>query len=240
MQIFRVSETLTVAAIVIIAAATYFPEYLRARLSAQIMFDMINEKPKIDAMDQNGLTPNIDGNIDLKNVSFSYPNGNRKHLTLNNFSLSVLQGKNIALVGPSGSGKSTVVQLLERFYDIFSGFIAVDKVDIRHLNVPWLRMASSVVGQEPTLFNLTIRENISYGMDKEEDENILMIKIIEAAKLANIHTFIESLPEKYETNIGNKGTQLSGGQRQRIAIARAIIRNPKILLLDEATSGKFF
>uniref|UniRef100_A0AC34FTU9 p-glycoprotein n=1 Tax=Panagrolaimus sp. ES5 TaxID=591445 RepID=A0AC34FTU9_9BILA len=230
--LFQVSETLTVAAIVIIAAATYFPEYLRARLSAQIMFDMINEKPKINAMDQNGQKLPINGNIDLKNVTFSYPNGSTKHLTLNNLSLSVLQGKNIALVGPSGSGKSTVVQLMERFYDIFSGTISIDKTDIRHLNVPWLRNASSVVGQEPTLFNLTIRENISYGMKEVSIE-----KIIEAAKLANIHEFIESLPEKYETNIGNKGTQLSGGQRQRIAIARAIIRDPKILLLDEATSA---
>uniref|UniRef100_A0AC34G9V8 ABC transporter domain-containing protein n=1 Tax=Panagrolaimus sp. ES5 TaxID=591445 RepID=A0AC34G9V8_9BILA len=198
------------------------------------MFDMINEKPKINAMDQNGQKLPINGNIDLKNITFSYPNGSTKHLTLNNLSLSVLQGKNIALVGPSGSGKSTVVQLMERFYDIFSGAISIDKIDIRHLNVPWLRNASSVVGQEPTLFNLKIMENISYGM-----KDVSMEKIIEASKLANIHDFIESLPEKYETNIGNKGTQLSGGQRQRIAIARAIIRDPKILLLDEATSGNF-
>uniref|UniRef100_A0A914QTI9 ABC-type xenobiotic transporter n=1 Tax=Panagrolaimus davidi TaxID=227884 RepID=A0A914QTI9_9BILA len=229
--LFQIIEALTVASITIIAAATYFPEYLRARLSAQIMFEMMNEKPKINAMAETGTNPTINGNIDLKNVTFSYPNGG-KHLTLNNISISVLQGKNIALVGPSGSGKSTVIQLLERFYDTLNGFISIDKTDIRQINVPWLRNVSAVVGQENMLFNLTIKENISYGM-----KDISMEKITEASKLANIHEFIESLPEKYETNIGNKGTQLSGGQRQRIAIARAIIRNPKILLLDEATSA---
>lgn len=108
----------------------------------------------------------------------------------------------------------------------------VDNFDVKQMNVQWLRSISATVGQEPTLFNLTIGENIAYGV-----RDIPFEKVQEAAKLANIHTFIESLPEKYETKIGSKGAQLSGGQRQRLAIARAMIRDPKILLLDEATSA---
>uniref|UniRef100_A0A914YVY4 ABC-type xenobiotic transporter n=1 Tax=Panagrolaimus superbus TaxID=310955 RepID=A0A914YVY4_9BILA len=229
--LFQVVEALNIASIIIIATSSYFPEYLKARLSAGLMFQMMHENAKIDAMNDDGLTPAVDGNIQFKKVTFAYPNGG-KQLTLNNLSFSVLEGKTVALVGPSGSGKSTVVQLIERFYDVLNGNVNIDKFDIRQLNVPWMRCASSVVGQEPTLFNLSVKENIAYGM-----KDIALTKVIEAAKLANIHDFIESLPESYETNIGNKGTQLSGGQRQRIAIARAMIRDPKILLLDEATSA---
>uniref|UniRef100_A0A915EGH1 ABC-type xenobiotic transporter n=1 Tax=Ditylenchus dipsaci TaxID=166011 RepID=A0A915EGH1_9BILA len=177
------------------------------------------------------VTP-IKGNIELSNVHFAYPNG-RQQLILNGFSMSALFGKTVALVGPSGCGKSTVIQLVERYYDVLSGSVAVDGVDIRKYNIRHLRQAMSLVGQEPTLFNLSIRENIGYGiMDTVTDQQIEA-----AAKLANIHAFVDSLPEKYDTSVGSKGGQLSGGQKQRIAIARAIIRDPKILLLDEATSA---
>ena len=149
-----------------------------------------------------------------------------------------------------GCGKSTVVSLIERFYDVLKGSVLLDQADLRDLNVRWLRGQIGIVSQEPVLFNVSIADNIRYGANHREvsDE-----EIIEAAKAANIHDFIQSLPQVrqklsrpslsflfpkgYSTSAGDKGTQLSGGQKQRIAIARALIRNPKILLLDEATSA---
>ena len=154
------------------------------------------------------------------------------------------------MVGPSGCGKSTVVSLIERFYDVLKGNVLLDQADLRDLNIRWLRGQIGIVSQEPVLFNVSIADNIRYGANHREvsDE-----EIIEAAKAANIHDFIQSLPQVrqklsrpslsflfpkgYSTSAGDKGTQLSGGQKQRIAIARALIRNPKILLLDEATSA---
>ena len=140
----------------------------------------------------------------------------------------------MALVGPSGCGKSTVIQLIQRFYDLNSGMITLENHDIQALNVPWVRSKLSIVSQEPVLFNKTIAENIKYG-DNERD--ISMEEVIEAARRANIHSFVSSLPEGYDTSVGGKGTQLSGGQKQRVAIARALVKNPSIILLDEATSA---
>lgn len=139
----------------------------------------------------------------------------------------------VALVGESGSGKSTAIALIERFYDPDSGVILIDGVEIRKFKLSWLRQKMGLVSQEPVMFNGTIRSNIAYGKqgDVSEDE------IIAVAKAANGHRFISSLPQGYDTNVGERGVQLSGGQKQRIAIARAMIRNPKILLLDEATSA---
>ena len=140
----------------------------------------------------------------------------------------------VALVGESGCGKSTVISLLERFYDPETGQILLDGIDIKKLQVKWLRQQIGLVGQEPILFNTTIRENIIYGLNggiASEEE------IIAAAQAANAHKFIMELPEGYNTSVGEQGIQLSGGQKQRVAIARAIIRDPKILLLDEATSA---
>ena len=140
----------------------------------------------------------------------------------------------VALVGESGCGKSTVISLLERFYDPETGQILLDGIDIKKLQVRWLRQQIGLVGQEPILFNTTIRENIIYGLNggiASEEE------IIAAAQAANAHKFIMDLPEGYNTSVGERGIQLSGGQKQRVAIARAIIRDPKILLLDEATSA---
>ncbi|CAF4302925.1 unnamed protein product, partial [Rotaria sp. Silwood2] len=134
--------------------------------------------------------------------------------------------------GASGSGKSTVIQLLERFYDPIQGQICLDGVDIRQLNIQWLRSCFGLVIQEPILFNLTIAQNIAYGR-----ENVSIEDIIDAATKANIHDFIQRLPEGYDTNVGMKGGHLSGGEKQRIALARVLLRQPKILLLDEATSA---
>jgi len=144
----------------------------------------------------------------------------------------VKQGETLALVGPSGEGKSTVIQLVERFYDPDSGTVELEGIDVKKLNVKWLRDQLGLVSQEPTLFNTTIAENIRYGRPNATQEDI------EAAAMeANAHTFITSFPEGYQTPVGEQGTKVSGGQKQRIALARALIKKPRLLLLDEATSA---
>jgi len=139
----------------------------------------------------------------------------------------------VALVGESGSGKSTIISLLERFNNPDSGTISLDGVEIKSLKVNWLRDQMGLVGQEPVLFNDTIRANIAYGKHGEVTEE----ELIKVAKAANAHEFISSLPQGYDTTVGERGVQLSGGQKQRVAIARAILKDPRILLLDEATSA---
>lgn len=139
----------------------------------------------------------------------------------------------LALVGESGSGKSTVISLIERFYDPDDGRVLLDGIDVKRLKLSWLRQQLGLVSQEPILFNETIRANIAYGKQGQATEE----EIILATKLANADNFISSLPGGYNTLVGERGMQLSGGQKQRIAIARAILKNPKILLLDEATSA---
>ncbi|MCL4168806.1 UNVERIFIED_CONTAM: hypothetical protein GTU68_057366, partial [Idotea baltica] len=141
-------------------------------------------------------------------------------------------GKTVALVGSSGCGKSSTVSLIQRFYDPSAGRILIDGNDVTQLNVAWMRKCIGLVSQEPVLFACSITENIRYGRDDVTQE-----EIEQACRMANAADFIENLPEKYNTLVGDRGTQLSGGQKQRIAIARALVRNPKILLLDEATSA---
>ncbi|CAF2002613.1 unnamed protein product [Rotaria magnacalcarata] len=151
---------------------------------------------------------------------------------LTNLSLKIKCGQTVALVGSSGSGKSTCVQLLQRFYNLQSGSIRIDGKETKEYNLKWLREHIGVVNQEPVLFHKTIRENILFGFDLATNE-----QIHQAAKMANAHDFIMALPNKYETLVGERGAALSGGQKQRIAIARALLRDPRILLLDEATSS---
>ncbi|CAF1265949.1 unnamed protein product [Rotaria sp. Silwood1] len=174
---------------------------------------------------------NFHGQIKFNQVEFGYPSRSTSRV-LNQFQLTIEPSQRVALVGGSGCGKSTVIQLLERFYDVTHGQICLDGVDIRELNIHWLRSQFSLVNQEPVLFDMTIAENIAYG-----EENSSLEDIIEAATKANIHQFIMQLPQGYKTRVGAKGSHLSGGQKQRIAIARALFRRPKILLLDEATSA---
>lgn len=144
----------------------------------------------------------------------------------------IFAGTRCALVGESGHGKSTVISLLQRFYDPIEGEVMVDDVDIRRLQIPWVRAITCIVSQDPVIWSATVRENIQFGKLDATDE-----EIVEAARKSNSMDFIMKLPEQFDTLVGARGLQLSGGQKQRIAIARAILRNPKIVLLDEATSA---
>ena len=200
----------------------------KSLVSAGLIFEMLD----LDVEQTTGnITemPRLLGQVEFRNVSFSY---NREHQALNNVSMVVDPGKKIALVGPSGSGKSTMVNLIPRFYDVVKGTITIDGMDIQTMDLAFLRSHIAIVPQEVVLFSGSIRDNIGYGrLGATESE------IIAAAQSANANEFIERLECGYDTEVGERGVQLSGGQRQRIAIARAIIRDPKILLLDEATSA---
>ncbi|KAM4109664.1 hypothetical protein ACB094_03G136600 [Castanea mollissima] len=197
------------------------------------VFAIIDRKSEIDPEDHNGvkIKKSIRGQIELKQVVFSYP-ARPEQMIFKGPSLKIEAGKTIALVGQSGSGKSTVIGLIERFYDPLEGSVLIDGSDIKRYNLRKLRSYIALVSQEPTLFAGTIRENIAYGT-----EDATKYEVGKAAMLANAHEFISSTSDGYETYCGERGVQLSGGQKQRIAIARAILKNPKILLLDEATSA---
>ncbi|XP_057986075.1 putative ABC transporter B family member 8 [Hevea brasiliensis] len=207
----------------------YFTE---ASVAATQIFHRIDRVPEIDSEDTKGLViDEIQGEIEFQHVRYTYPS-RPDSTVLKDFSLKVEAGKTVALVGASGSGKSTAIALVQRFYDCNDGFVRIDGVDIRTLNLKWIRGKMGLVSQEHALFGTSIKENIMFGkLDATMDE------VIAAATAANAHNFIRQLPEGYETKVGERGALLSGGQKQRIAIARAIIRNPVILLLDEATSA---
>lgn len=182
---------------------------------------------------ENALKPDkLKGEIVFDDVSFSYKNDEQQNSVIKNFSMNIKAGKTVALVGPSGGGKTTICHLIPRFYEIDSGKITIDGYDLRDLDRASLRKNIGIVQQDVFLFNGTIRENIAYGdFDATEEE------IVEAAKKANIHDYILSLPDGYDTNVGERGVKLSGGQKQRVSIARAFLKNPPVLILDEATSA---
>jgi ATP-binding cassette subfamily B (MDR/TAP) protein 1 len=232
-EVFKVFFTLVLATIGISQTSALGSDSAKARDSAISIFEIVDRKSKIDPGSAEGeVLEHVRGDIELRHISFRYPT--RPDVPIfTNLSLSIPSGKTIALVGESGSGKSTVIALLERFYDPDSGTILLDGTEITRLNVSWLRKQMGLVSQEPVLFDDTIRANISYGKEGEVTEE----ELIEVAKASNAHQFISSLPQGFDTYVGERGIQLSGGQKQRVAIARAILKNPKILLLDEATSA---
>lgn len=195
------------------------------------IFEFIDEPLKIEDKPDAVLLNNCEGFVEFSDVSFSYE-GNEDKKVLSNINLSIEPGKIIALVGPSGGGKSTMVNLIPRFYDISAGKILVDGHDIRDIKLKSLRSFMGIVPQETILFSGTIKTNISLGSPNATDE-----EIEQAAKDANAMEFIKDLPDGLNTQIGERGVNLSGGQRQRLAIARALLKDPKILILDEATSS---
>ncbi|XP_044861604.1 ATP-dependent translocase ABCB1-like [Mauremys mutica] len=210
------------------------PDFGKAKVSAQRIFQLLNRKPLIDSYSEEGTKlSQFDGNIEFRDIHFVYPTRPEAHV-LQGLSVKVNKGQTLALVGSSGCGKSTSIQLLERFYDPMAGQVFADRFDTKTLHLQWLRSKLGIVSQEPILFDCSIAENIQYG---DNSRVVSQEEVEEAAKAANIHTFIENLPEKYNTRVGDKGAQLSGGQKQRIAIARALVRKPAVLLLDEATSA---
>ncbi|KAJ3394491.1 ATP-binding cassette, sub-B (MDR TAP), member 8 [Lobulomyces angularis] len=209
-----------------------FGQVIKTFSSASRIFEYIKLKEKISLT--NGIEidkSQFKGKIEFKNVNFVYPT-RPNQLILKDFNLTLPVGSVVALCGQSGSGKSTIGQLLERFYEPYQGEILIDGIPIKNINPSWLRKNIGYINQEPTLFATSILENIRYG-----NENSSEIEVIEAAKKANAHNFIQNFPDGYQTMCGERGATLSGGQKQRIGIARAILKDPTILILDEATSA---
>eukprot|EP01053_Blabericola_migrator_P002880 Blabericola_migrator_1__2879@NODE_1828_length_3729_cov_751_526215_g1050_i1_p2_GENE_NODE_1828_length_3729_cov_751_526215_g1050_i1NODE_1828_length_3729_cov_751_526215_g1050_i1_p2_ORF_typecomplete_len351_score64_22ABC_tran/PF00005_27/8_6e37SMC_N/PF02463_19/1_6SMC_N/PF02463_19/2_1e05TniB/PF05621_11/0_0038TniB/PF05621_11/0_05AAA_21/PF13304_6/9e07AAA_15/PF13175_6/3_7e05AAA_22/PF13401_6/0_00013AAA_5/PF07728_14/0_23AAA_5/PF07728_14/2_2SbcCD_C/PF13558_6/0_0036AAA_25/PF13481_6/0_098AAA_25/PF13481_6/12AAA_ len=259
-QMMTAIVTIMLAGQGIAQATEWTSDSTKAKTALSNIGHMLNRKPKIDARDPSGSTDDFSGAVQLSHVKFRYP-GRLQQPVLGDVSFIVPDGQCVALVGESGSGKSTIIQFLQRFYDcapskecclkvydmnvaksadqdafsltnMFGGQVLVDKRDITEYNIVYLRSRMGLVGQEPVLFDMSIAENIRAGKPDATE-----MEIIEAAQAANAHDFIMALDEGYNTNVGKGGGKLSGGQKQRIAIARALIRNPRILLLDEATSA---
>ena len=216
---------------------TYVPDISSSKNAAIEIFKLITASSKIEGVENSHSKQldNINGNLTFENVYFSYPNHSDIRV-LSSLSLKIDNGSYVALVGPSGCGKSTIIQLLERFYDPIYGKITLDGYDIKDLDLNNLRSHIAYVQQEPSLYSGSIKSNILIGATKAHEE-VTDEDLENVCRDANILDFIKALPDGFETEVGGKGAQLSGGQKQRIAIARALIRKPKILILDEATSA---
>uniref|UniRef100_A0A452HT63 ABC-type xenobiotic transporter n=1 Tax=Gopherus agassizii TaxID=38772 RepID=A0A452HT63_9SAUR len=232
--VFRAFLSILFGAMNVGQSTSLAPDFGKAKVSAQRIFQLLDRKPLVDSYSEEGTKlSQFDGNIEFRDIHFVYPTRPEAHV-LQGLSVKVNKGQMLALVGSSGCGKSTSIQLLERFYDPMAGQVFADGFDTETLHLQWLRSKLGIVSQEPFLFDCSIAENIQYG---DNSRVVSQEEVEEAAKAANIHTFIENLPEKYNTQVSDKGAQLSGGQKQRIAIARALVRKPAVLLLDEATSA---
>jgi len=203
--------------------------FVRAQAAAERVFEIIDFE--IDVHDKPDAVElrSVEGHLEFDDVWFSYDG---KNMVLKKINLDVKPGQTVAILGATGSGKSSVINLIPRFYDVSKGSIRLDEVDLRDITIKNLRGHIGIVRQDPFIFSTTLRENIAYGV-----ENAPLDMIIEAAKQAKIHEYIEGLPEKYDTRVGERGVTLSGGQKQRVAIARALLKNPKILILDDSTSS---
>merc|ERR1719195_1319396 len=233
-QVFTVQNAIIGGAGMVGYSFAFVADFNKAMVAAARVFNLLDRKPLIDANPATGLKlDDVKGNVDLMDAEFSYPTRPNIRI-LKRLQLSIMSGESIALVGESGCGKSTVIQLIQRLYDLETGDLAIENNNIKALNLPWVRSKLGLVSQEPVLFDRTIADNIKYGDNERE---VSMEEVLEAARKANIHSFVTSLPGGYDTKVGSKGAQLSGGQKQRVAIARALVRNPRIILLDEATSA---
>jgi subfamily B ATP-binding cassette protein MsbA len=210
--------------------ANIYGSFQRAAGGAARVFEVLDTPLAITDAPGASVLPPVRGRVDVRNVWFRY-SPDRPDV-LRGVDLEACPGETVAVVGPSGAGKTTLVSLLPRFYDVTSGSIAVDGQDIAGVTIESLRRSMAIVPQEATLFGGTVRENIAYGREGASAE-----EIERAARAANAHGFIAALPNGYDTVVGDRGVKLSGGQRQRIAIARAILKDPRILILDEATSS---
>jgi len=193
------------------------------------VFEVLDTRPDVEDSPNARPLPQMRGEIEFRNVSFGYRPG---QLVLKNVNLHIRPGEVVALVGPSGAGKSTLVNLIARFYDVTDGQVLIDGVDVRGIKLESIRRNVGMVMQESLLFSVTIKENIAYGRHDATEE-----EIVRAAKQADLHDFILTLPDAYDTKIGEDGIKLSVGQKQRLSIARAILTDPKILILDDATSA---
>ncbi|WVY93657.1 hypothetical protein V8G54_032745 [Vigna mungo] len=230
--VFNIIISINTGAMALGQATPYVNSFAAGQAAAYKMFETIKRKPKIDAYDTNGVVlGDIKGDVELKDVYFRYPARPNVQI-FSGFSFYVPSGTTAALVGHSGSGKSTVISLLERFYDPEAGEVLIDGVNLKNFQVRWIREQIGLVSQEPVLFTASIKDNIAYGKEGATDE-----EITKAITLADAKKFIDKLPQGIDTVVGGHGTQISGGQKQRIAIARAILKNPRILLLDEATNA---
>ncbi|KAH9513517.1 Multidrug resistance protein 1 [Bulinus truncatus] len=231
-NVFTIFFSVMIGSFALGSASPHITSILTAKGAGGTVFSIIKDKPLIDSSNPNGKKPDkINGYIQFKDVEFSYPT-RPEAIVLKKFNLDIEPGKTVALVGSSGCGKSTIVNLIQRFYDPDDGRVLLDGIDIKELNIHWLRKNIGIVSQEPVLFGMSIAQNIKLGKP-----DISMEEVEKAARMANAHDFISQLPKGYDTLVGERGAQLSGGQKQRVAIARALVRDPRILLLDEATSA---
>ncbi|XP_038576393.1 bile salt export pump isoform X1 [Micropterus salmoides] len=234
MLVFRVVSAIVTSGTALGRASSFTPDYAKAKIAAAQFFKLLDRVPKISLSQTDGEKwGNFKGEIEFLSCNFTYPTRPDTQV-LNGLDVSVKSGQTLAFVGSSGCGKSTSVQLLERFYDPDQGQVLIDGRPSHTVNVPFLRSQIGIVSQEPVLFDCSIADNIKYG---HNTHSVSLEEIVQSAKKAHLHDFVMKLPDKYQTRVGAQGSQLSRGQKQRIAIARAIIRNPKILLLDEATSA---
>ncbi|KAI8638525.1 putative ABC transporter protein [Parasitella parasitica] len=218
-------------------ASVFTTTYAKAKYSSIAAFEILEREPLIDP-ELEGIEPTreqVRGEIDFQDITFRYPARPDVSIFNGEFNLHGKSGQTIALVGPSGCGKSTTIGMLQRWYDPATGTVRLDDNNVKNYSLGNLRSHMALVSQEPVLFDMTIGENIRFGVD--DGKSITQEDVENACKAANIHNFIASLPKGYDTRVGDKASQLSGGQKQRVAIARALIRKPKVLLLDEATSA---
>lgn len=226
LQMFTTMMVVMITAQGIGRASVFTSTFAKAKHSSIAIFGILEREPKIDP-ELEGIEPeSVHGDISFENVTFRYPARPDVPIFNGEFNLHGKRNTTIALVGPSGCGKSTCIGMLERFYDPLGGTVRIDDNNVNKFSIGNLRGHMALVGQEPTLFDLSIGENVRYGI--MEGREVTQEQVEEACKSANIHKFISSLPQGYDTRVGDKGSQLSGGQKQRIAIARALLKNPKV------------